>query len=197
MFRIFLQETYEVTDYIRYDDALSDKSSNYSYDGLSSLTHSTDHYEAVRTSTSNYYSPIYVDETLPTDFEIAVDVNGTFTNNNHQDMLTFGANHPTTYSGTSEIGVVSTGARYGLFKRINGTFTAYTTSGSLQSNTWYKFVVRCVGTTVTATILDNNNNVLHNNTQTINEAQSYKKWNLIVGEGAYTLKWKNLKIKAL
>ena len=194
---VFLQETFVIQDCIRYDDALSDKSSNYSYNGLSSLTHSTDHYEAVRTSTSNFYSPIYVDETLPTDFEISVEVNGTFTGSSHQEMLTFGTNHPITYSGTSEIGIVSSGARYGLFKRINGSFTAYTTTASISRNTWYKFIVKCVGSSVTAIILDSNDNVLHNNTQTINEAQSYKKWNLIVGDISYTLKWKNLKIKAL
>ena len=186
-----------VEDCIRYDDATSDKTSNYSTSGISSFTHSTDHYEAVRSSTSQFYSPIYADDTLPSKYEISVEVNGTFNVNSHQDMLTVGPNHPTTYSGTSEVGIVSTGARIGLFKRLNGSGTFYTTSSNLSPNNWYKFILKVDGTSVTAKILNSQGTELHNATQTISEVVNYSKWNLICGDTTYTLKWKNLKIKPL
>lgn len=196
---IFLTKTYSIEDCSRYDDASTDKTSNYSYDNLTSLTHSTDHYEAVRTITgdaTNYYSPIYIDESLPSDYEISVDVNCTNVADG-QTMLTVSPNHPSTYSGASEIGIVSTSVRYGLFKRISGAFTSYATSGSLSNNAWYKFIVKVEGTSVTGKILNSQGTEIHSSTQTISEVTGYNKWNIVCGYLANTLKFKNLKIKPL
>ena len=117
--------------------------------------------------------------------------------NVEQDMLTIAPNHPQTYSGANEIGILATSIRYGLFSRSNGSGTFYTTSGHLNSNTWYKYYLKVVGTSVTGKIYDVNGNVLHSATQTLSSAQSYKKWNIIVGGESQTVQWKNLKIKPL
>ena len=184
-------------DYVRYDDATSDRTSEYSTINISSHTFVTDHYEAVRPNgygNDNYYSPIYADDTLPSNFELRVDIN---TSSINQEQLVIAPNHPVTYTGTTESGIVSTGARYGLFKRLNGSATFYTTSGSLSANTWYTFIIQVEGTSVTGKILNNQGTEIHSSTQTISEVQSMKKWNIIFGGAGHTLKWKNLKIKAL
>lgn len=185
---------------MRFDDASSDKSSSYSSANLNSFTHSIDHYEAIRTQTSGdtskYYSPIYIDETLPSDFEMSIDILCSSVNDG-QTMITCSSSHPTTYSGASECGVLSTGVRYGLFKRVNGTFTGYATSGMLSDNTWYKFIVKKQGVSVTGKILNSGGTELHSSTQTISEVSNYTKWNIVCGNGANTIKWKNLKIKPL
>ena len=198
MLRILLQEIYEVEDCVRYDDASSDRTSEYTTANLNSLTFVTDHYEAYRSlgvsPTSTFYSPIYAEDNLPSNFEISVDVN---TTSILQDMLTIGNNHPSTYTGATECGIVSTSIRYGLFKRLSGTGTFYTTSGRLSANTWYKFIVQVNGTSVTGKVLNNQGTELHSATETISDVQSWKKWNIIPADASHTLKWKNLKIKAL
>ena len=67
----------------------------------------------------------------------------------------------------------------------------------ISANTWYRFYMKVEGTSVTGKIYDNNGNELHSNTQTLSSAQSYKKWNIVVGANSQTVKWKNLKIKPL
>lgn len=196
---MFLQETYEVTDYIRYDDASTDKSSEYSYSNLNSFTYVTDHYEANRTlgtAESTYYSPIYVDETLPSDFEISIQFKSD-SNYSDQVMLTVGTNHPITYSGTTECGILSTSQRKGLFVRNNGTGTFHTTNTGVAKDNWWTYYLKVESTSVTAKIIDSSNNEVYSQTQTISNIQSMKKWNFIVGAHSQTVQWKNLKIKAL
>ena len=195
-----LQETYSIEDCIRYDDASTDMTSNYSYDNLSSLTFSTDHYEAYRSigasDTSKYYSPIYADDTLPSDFEMTVMCKSNIMNEDQQGF-TIASNHPQTYSGATELGIIWNSGRRGLFHRVNGSSTWYTDSGNLSNNTWYKFILKVDGTSVTATIKDSSDNTVYTSTQTISSAQSYKKWNLTVGGYSKTLSFKDLKIKPL
>lgn len=199
--RSILQKTYEVEDCVRHDDASSDNTSTYNYNNLNSLTHSTDHYEAYRSigvesPTSTYYSPIYVDETLPTDFEMSIEFNsnGAYA---EQIMLTIGTNHPQSNTGTTELGLLCSSVRRGLFHRVNGSATWYTENKTLSANKWFKYYLKVEGTSVIGKIYDSDNNLLYTTTQTISVAQNYKKWNLIIGGASQTLKWKNLKIKAL
>ena len=193
-----LQETYEVTDYIRYDDASTDKSSDYSYDNLNSFTYVTDHYEANRTlgtAVSTYYSPIYVDDTLPTDFEISVDIRITTL---RQIGISIASNHPQTYQGTTEYGILITDRRETIFSRLNGSGTFKNDNNlNLSANTYYTFKVKVEGTTLTGTITDSNNVVKYSNSMEVSFAQSHKKWNIIVAENVNTLSFKNLRIKAL
>lgn len=189
-----------IEDCIRYDGATSDKTSNYSKTNLNSLTFSTDHYEAYRSlgtsPSSTFYSPIYIDETLPTDFEMSVMYKASNMNREQTEFI-ISSTHPTTYSGATELGIVVTDSRRGLFHRVSGSATWYTESSTLSNNTWYTFYLKVEGTTVTGKILDSSDNTVYTSTQTINNAQNYKKWSIINGGNSRTLHWKELKIKTL
>lgn len=112
-------------------------------------------------------------------------------------MLTVGTNHPSTYSGTTECGVVSTMSRKGLFVRNNGSATFHTSTTGIAKDTWHTYYLKVQGTSVTAKIYDNGGSEVYTNTQTISNIQSMKKWNFIVGANSQTVQWKNLKIKPL
>ena len=195
-----LIQTYTLEDCFRYDDASSDKSSSYSSANLNSLTHSTDHYEAYRsigTDNARYYSPIYVDDTLPTNYEISVDLKSN-ASGGYQNAISIASSHLGTYQNATEFGVLSTDARDSIYSRVNGTGSFPSNSKVLSNNTWYNYKVKVDGTSVTATITDMNNVVKYTNTQTISIAQNHKKWSIICGSNSiYTLNWKNLKIKPL
>ena len=189
-----------VEDCIRYDNATSDKTSNYSTHNLNPLTFNSDHYEAYRSVgtslTSTFYSPVYIDDTLPQNFEMSVMYNSSKMNTEQIEFI-IAPNHPQTYSGTTELGIIVTDARRGLFHRVNGSATWYTESSTLSNNVWYTFYLKIEETTVTAKILDENNNTIYTSTQTISTAQNYKKWSMINGGNSRTLYFKNLKIKPL
>ena len=195
-----LSDPYTVEDCIRYDGATTDKTSNYSSNNLNSLTFSTDHYEAYRSlgasPSRTYYSPIYIDETLPTDFEMSVMYKASNINREQTEFI-ISSTHPTTNSGATELGIIVSDARRGLFYRLNGSLTWYTEANTLSNNTWYTFYLKVEGTTVTGKILDENNNTVYTSTQTISNAQNYKKWSIINGAYSRTLSFKNLKIKQL
>ncbi len=193
-----LEETYEITDYIRYDDGSTDKSSNYSYDNLNSFAYVTDHYEANRTlgtAVSTFYSPIYVDDTLPADFEISVDIS---CSNIVQYGISIASNHPQTYQNTTEFGILANARRETIFSRLNGSGTFKNDYNyNLSTNDYYTFKIKVEGTTLTGTITDSNNVVKYTNSMEVSYAQSHKKWSIIVGENENTVSFKNLRIKAL
>ena len=196
-----LSDPYLVEDCIRYDDATTDKTSNYSSVNLNSLTFSTDHYEAYRSlgtsPSSTFYSPIFIDDNLPSNFEISVMYKASTNMNREQTELIISSTHPTTNSGTTELGIIVSDARRGLFHRVNGSATWYTESSTLSNNTWYTFYLKVEGTSVTAKILDDSDNTIYTSTQTISAIQNYKKWSMINGGNSRTLSFKNLKIKQL
>ena len=195
-----LSDLHLVEDCIRYDGATTDKTSNYSSNNLNSLTFSTDHYEAYRSlgtsPSSTFYSPIYIDETLPTDFEMSVMYKASNINREQTEFI-ISSTHPTTNSGATELGVIVSDARRGLFHRLNGSLTWYTEPITLSNNTWYTFYLKVEGTSVTAKIIDSNDDIVYNSTQTISQLQNYKKWSIINGGNKRTLQFKNLKIKQL
>lgn len=193
-------ESFLIEDIYKYDGATSDNTSKYSTLNMNSFTHTEDCYTAIRTLNSsgstNYYSVVYLtDFTLPNNYEISVDFYST--NYGHQNMLNILSEPVTTYSGTNEFGIVCTDVRYGLFNRISGTGTWYTTSGQLTNESWYNFKIIVNGTSVTATITDANDNVIYDNTQTISNASNFHKFTLVNGYKAHTIKFKNLKVKEL
>lgn len=202
-FGILLQETFVVEDCLRYDDASTDKTSDYSYSStVTSFTHSVDHYEAVKSVTvqsgANYYSPVYIDETLPTNFEISVDLNISGISNYIQTGLCVSDAHITTYQGVNECSVLKNTAECGLFYRVSGSLTKYAENTNLARDTWYKYLLKVEGTSVTAKIIRiSDNTVMYNQTKTLSNIQSWKKWNLLMGYDKQTLSFKNLKIKAL
>lgn len=194
-----LSETYNVEDCIRVDDATSDKTSNYNYNNLDSFTHNTDHYEAVRPSglsDDKYYSPIYADDTLPTNYEIRVDFKWN-TSNAYQTMISIASSHPQTYQSTTEFGLISVIPRDCLFERNNGSANFASSTKAIGLNEWYTFILQVQGTSVFGKIVDSNDNVLYNQTRVYSMAQNHKKWSIICGQQGHTLEWKNLKIKPL
>ena len=192
--------TVSIEDCIRYDNATSDKTSNYSRRNLNTFTFNSEHYEAYRSVgtslTSTFYSPIYADDTLPSDFEMSVMYKAS---NMNSELIEFiiASTHPTTYNGATELGLVVTDARRGLFHRVSGSATWYTESSTLSNDAWYTFYLKVEGTTVTGTILDSNDDIVYTSTQTISAVQNYKKWSIINGGNSRTLFFKNLKIKPL
>ena len=196
---MFVSETYVIEDCLFYDSATSDKTSKYSTLNADSFTHTTDCYSLVRalgeSSASKYYTPVYLtDFTLPSDYEISVDIS---TDTISQEMLNIVSSPVQTYQGVSEFGVLSTAVRYGLFKRVSGTGTFYTTNGSLNANEFYTFKVRVNGTSVTGTITDSNGVQKHTNTQSISQASDFHKFTIVNGGKAHTVKFKNVKVKPL
>lgn len=200
---ILLQETFVIEDCVRYDSASTDKTTDYSYSStVTSFTHSVDHYEAVKsvpvTSGANYYSPVYIDETLPTNFEISVDLNISGISNYIQTGLCVSDAHITTYQGVNECSVLKNSNTCGLFYRVSGSLTNYSENTNLARDTWYKYLLKVEGTSVTAKIIRiSDNTVMYNQTKTLSNIQSWKKWNLLLGYDKQTLSFKNLKIKAL
>ena len=115
-----------------------------------------------------------------------------------QNMISIASSHLQTYSGSTEFGVLSNMGRNSVFSRLNGTGSFKDNNNqNLSANTYYKYILKVEGTTVTATIKDMQGNTVYSNSMTISFAQSHKKWSLIVGDGPHTVKFKNLKIKML
>ena len=197
-----LQETYDVIDYVSYDDATTDKSSKYIIANLNSHTFSTDHYVAERTlsasASATYYSLVHETYNLPTDFEASVDLLVTDkSTSDHQFGLCISPDYPETYSGTNQCFLYSNRNRFALGYRINGSLSNYGTYNSdFSTNTWYTFYIKVQGTTVTTTIKQGSNTI-QSYTGTHSNIQSWKKLMLVIGGNSNNMYWKNLKIKAL
>ena len=195
-----LIQTYSIQDCWVYDDASSDKKSKYGYSNVSSLTHNSDHYEAVTTTTNgstNYYAPIYVTDMadLPSEYEISLDYKIT-TTGDHQGGFNISDNHITTYSGTNELLVGGSTARTGAYYRVNGSVTHYNNQTGLPRNTWITLYLKVQGTSATFTV-KNGSTTLYSNTQTLSAISNWKKFNIVFGGVAQTGHFKNLKIKPL
>lgn len=197
---MFVSETYVLEDCFRFDSASSDNTSKYSTVNLNSLTWSTDHYVAYRSltgsSSSTYYSQIYIDETLPSNYEISMDIWAS----NVQEIqsgICISDTHPQTYSGTNQAMIVYQGTAKGLMYRVNGSLTRYDNTPGISREAWYHFKMTVQGTSVTAVITDSNNSSVYSVTQTLGNIQSWKKWNIQLGNSSHTIHWKNLKVKPL
>lgn len=197
-----LQETYDVIDYVSYDDATTDKTSKYIIANLNSHTFSTDHYVAERTlsasASATYYSLVHETYNLPTDFEASVDLLVTNkSTSDHQFGLCISPDYPETYSGTNQCFLYSNRNRFALGYRINGSLSNYGAYNSdFSTNTWYTFYIKVQGTTVTTTIKQGSNTI-QSYTGTHSNIQSWKKLMLVIGGNSNNMYWKNLKVKAL
>ena len=197
-------EIVNIEDCVVYDTASTDKSSKYSTKNLNSLSFSTDHYVAYRSlgtsPSSTYYSPIYIsDLTLPTNYEIVVDVLMTVHATNVQNGFNVSNTVLETYSGASEASLYKIGNSQGLYYRVNGSLTRYDSGTSaIPANTWYRFYMKVEGTSVLGKITKlSDSTVTYNKTVTMANIQSWKKFNLSVGGQSSSMYFKNLKIKAL
>ena len=194
-----LQETYEVEDCLNYDNATKDNTSNYTTKNLNSHTFSTDKYLAERTlgsSANTYYSLIYPSTTLPTDYEISVDMLALTKEQDKQFGLCISNTYTETYTGTNQCFLYANSNRMALGYRVSGSLTNYGESSSYNTNTWYTFKIKVIGTTVTVQIL-NGDTVVQSWNGTLSNIQSWKKIMLITGGQSNTIYWKNLKIKPL
>ena len=193
-------EIVNIEDCVVYDTASTDKSSKYTTLNLNSLSWSTDHYVAYRSlgssPTSTYYSQIYTDDELPSNYEISMNIWAS----NVQEIqsgICISNTHPQTYSGTNQAMLVYQGKQKGLMYRVNGSLTRYDNTPSISREAWYHFKMTVQGTSVTAVITDSNNNSVYSVTKTLSNISSWKKWNIQLGNNSHTIHWKNLKIKAL
>lgn len=196
---MFVSEIYEVQDCIRYDDATTDKTSNYQYNNLNSLTFSTDKYIAKRTigsSASTYYSPIYPSDTLPTNYEISVDMLAIAKESDKQFGLCVSDQYTQTYSGTNQCFLYANSNGTALGYRVSGSLTKYGESSSYNTDIWYTFKITVNGTSVSSQVL-NGATVVQSWSGTLSNIQSWKKIMIITGGQANTVYWKNLKVKAL
>ena len=194
-----LQETYSIEDCLNYDIATKDNTSNYTTKNLNSHTFSTDKYIAERTlgsSANTYYSLIYPSTTLPTDYEISVDMLALTKEQDKQFGLCVSDTYTETYTGTNQCFLYANSNRMALGYRVSGSLTNYGESSSYNINTWYTFKIKVSGTTVTVQIL-NGSTVVQSWNGTLSNIQSWKKIMLITGGQSNTIYWKNLKIKPL
>lgn len=195
-----LQETYEIEDYIIYDNATTDKTSNYQYNNLNSHTFSTDKYIAQRTTgsspASTYYSPIYPSDTLPTNYEVSVDILTPIKETDKQFGLCISDEYTQTYTSANQCFLYANINRTALGYRVNGSLTNYGESSSYNANTWYTFKITVNGTSVSSQILNGDAVVQSWNGRLFN-IQSWKKIMIITGGEANNIYWKNLQIKAL
>ena len=193
----------QIEDDLFYDNGKSDKTSQYSYVNLNSLTWDTDHYVVVRTLgtySSNYYSPIHVStvEELSTNYELSCDIKFLDIQGELQTGIEIASNHPQTYINGNECILFQGLSKKGLLLKVNGNNTDYRTNGNLSANKYYKFIIQVNGINVTANIIDiTDDSTVYTTTQTISQLSTWKKWNIIVGGIAQTIHFKNLKIKEL
>ena len=198
-----MSETYVVEDCLIYDTATSDKTSKYSTKNLNSFTFDTDHYIANRTlgtsPASTYYSPVYIDGlTLPTDYEITVDLLMTVHDTSVQNGFNISNTVLETYSNANEASIYKIGNSQGLYYRVNGSLTRYDVGTVISANVWHRFYMKVEGTTVVAKITNlSSSTVTLDKTQTLSNIQSWKKFNLSVGGQSSAMWFKNLKVKPL
>ncbi|MBR3213321.1 MAG: hypothetical protein IKF79_02280 [Methanosphaera sp.] len=197
---MFFSEIYAIEDAIFYDNATSNKVSNYNTVN-NTLTYDTDHYQSVSsssTSLSNYFAFTNpkADLRLPRNVEVEIDIMQTqtlncqwgisFTNGQGKTSSTYYATCGSFDSNTTGKGII-----------CNAPWGSLRTQGQLSLNTWYHFKVTVTGTVVSFKITDSNDNVLFNDNLTISFMSSLTYLNVHQGQASNTVQFKNLKIKAL
>ena len=196
---MFSSETYAVQDCLLYDDATSNKVSNYDTFNTT-LTYDTDHYQAVSSNssaTSNYFAftSHKTDFQLPRNLEIEVDIKQT-NNLNGQWGISFTNSHGVSTSTKYATcgGFAGTSNQKGII--CNSPWGSQRTSGALSLDTWYHFKITVNGTTVTFKLM-NGDTVLFNDSLTVSFMSELTHLNVHQGQSANTVHFKNLKIKPL
>ena len=186
-----------IEDCIKYDDATIDKSSSYSCKNLENKF-KTDRYRAIRMVGNNqvqYYSLIYQNFSLPTNYEISIDILPP-TGSNKESGLCIADDYVTTYINANQCFLYTSNNRIALGYRVNGNLTNYGATSQFNTDIWYTFTIKVEGTTVTSKVL-NGNTVIHSWTGTLNNIQSWKKAMIVTGGDPNEMQWRNLKIKPL
>lgn len=190
---------YEIIDYWRYDDASTDKSSNYSF--KNNPNNSTITYD----STNKYYNfnyPSRVPESNDIqlwllkdydgqDIEISIDVQYNFSSN--KQMVLYTCNQSFEWGNHSPIGTWSSNRVCGSV--VNGSDQRNTSGSYLSANTWYTLKFRIQGNTINTYIIQNGSVISEKSTS----AWSRTKINSILKVSDYVswVHFKNLKIKVL
>ena len=195
---MLVSETYIIQDMFKYDDATSDKSNKFSFisnPNSSSISHQTDYYQVnyTKTAESNPVKINLAEFVCEDDFEASIDVYYT-ASSDKQFTWKISGNSNFTYDNMSEIG---TWTKSRIFRTFVGTQSHSTNpSGQLPQSTWLTFKFK-----------KQNGNILlqaYNGSTLINEYSSVE-WEqstpiimgLQISEYIITLRFKNLKIKAL
>ena len=194
-----LQETYEVQDCLWYDNATTDRTSDYGK-VQSTLTHSTDHYQSVASctsATSTYFTFVYPNTNfnLPRNIEVELDIRQT-ANFNGQWGVSFTDGHGTSTSTKYATcgGFSGTSNQKGII--CNSPWGSQRTNGALTLSNWYHFKITVNGTTVSFKLTDGDT-VVFDDSLTVSFMSSLTYLNVHQGQANNTIEFKNLKVKAL
>lgn len=197
MCRIFLQETYEVEDCWKYDDATTDKSNNYSPNSNIQLTHDTDHYIAVSNVGNNLASNFYglIDTGVPFQDGIVIecDIKQTITSTASWGILLSNSTGVSTSNVTKYYQLSGYNGTKGL---TTNPWTEKRTSGSLSNNTWYHFKLTISNGSGTGLIKQGDTTV-YSDSLSFSQFSSLLYICLTSSQYPSTIHFKNLKVKAL
>lgn len=193
-----LSDETQIMDYIVYDDATSNKSSNYDLTNIS-LSFDNDHYVSVSSTTSsgnnNYMGFIEPKnmEALP-NFSIECDIK--CVSETGQNGL-IDIDNIVTVSGNQKavelISAFNSNQKGIVFRPWDGSNRVNT---ALSKNIWYTFKLQIIGTSVTGVISQNGVNV-YSKTATYANASELQHICIYQADVASTIHWKNLKIQKL
>ena len=157
-----LQETYGIEDCYRYDNATSDKSSNYTKTSSLSVSHSTDHY--ILTASSNNRMMCIGSGYDNVRYEILM--SGT----SHFQRGVYCSDTQNYYETNSVYNIYQTNNNY---KRIQmaditgGSWSAIKeTSYTFTNNTYYRFIIEINGTSITLKVETEDGTVIESQTVT-------------------------------
>lgn len=192
-------ETYEVQDLIFYDSATSDKSSEYNTRLVSSITHNTNYYQVVTSSTSslsNYMSTVLVKDlvNIPQHFKVVCDINlPNLQTTSGTDEIGLGIFTTNGQSNNEEmIDLMSNQLQKGLIAR--NPWGDNRVNGKLSDDVWYTFELEYDGSVATGTIYNGNSTIW---TGTLSSTKTINYIGLCELGKNSGYKFKNLKIKPL
>ncbi len=188
----------QIMDYIVYDDATSNKSSNYDLTNIS-LSFDNDHYISVSSTTSsgnNNYMGFIEPKNMEalSDFSIECDikcVSGTGQNGliDIDNIVTVSGNQ----KAVELISAFNSNDKGIVFRPWDVSNRVKT---ALSKNIWYTFKLQIIGTSVTGVISQNGVNV-YSKTATYTNASELQHICIYQADVASTIHWKNLKIQKL
>lgn len=193
---MLVSETYSIQDCLFYDNASSDKTSNYNITNAS-LSFDTDHYQSIASSTSstsNYFAFVNPKASLglPRNLEVELDIKQTgnltgqwgvsFTDSQGKTTST---KYATCGAFTNQKGII-----------CNSPWGAQRTDGTLSLNTWYHMKITINSTTVSLE-LKQGDTTLFNDSLVVSFMSSLTYLNIHQGQSSNTVQFKNLKVKAL
>ena len=198
-FFFVLQEIFVLEDCRFFDNASTDRSSDYTNTNISSVTHSDGAYTVVSSassSTSTYYAMVTpTGVSMPSNFEASVDMYFTTDPNSNLAHVLIATNSLTSNSNSlnsAELGHYR--VNKGFITRPWDDSLARRTNGTLSDNTWYKFIIQYNNGVFTGIIKQGDTTVF---SDSISMSKTFNYVGACENAGHNTYKFKNLKIKAL